>query len=232
MYGFNGQYPGPLIQVDRRATVVVNFENRIDQPSAVHWHGIRLDNRFDGTPHVTQELVPSGGRFRYVVHFPDAGIYWYHPHHREDTQQDLGLYGNLFVRPGETNFFAPHIARNPCSSTTFFLPTPAPPLRRRGGDARAHGTVRKRVLGQRRAAIHRLRVQRGEVVRFYLTNAANSRVFNLLSTSFAQAPVEAGGRRCGTRPRARGDGSERVPLAPAERYIVETRFERRRGHSR
>src|SRR5262249_7185931 len=98
-YGFNGQTPGPLIRVTQKATVVVNFTNHLDQPTSVHWHGIRLDNRFDGVPHVTQELVQPGGRFRYVVKFPDAGIYWYHSHHREDAQQDLGLYGNLFVRP-------------------------------------------------------------------------------------------------------------------------------------
>ncbi|MGH7607982.1 MAG: multicopper oxidase domain-containing protein, partial [Gemmatimonadales bacterium] len=54
-YGFNGQWPGPLIQVDRAATIVVNFTNHLDQPTTVHWHGIRLDNRFDGVPHVTQD---------------------------------------------------------------------------------------------------------------------------------------------------------------------------------
>ena len=49
--------------------------NRIDMPTAVHWHGIRLDNRFDGVPHLTQDAVPPGGTFTYVVRFPDAGIY-------------------------------------------------------------------------------------------------------------------------------------------------------------
>ena len=58
-------------------------------------------------PHVTQEPVAPQGSFEYRVHFPDAGIYWYHPHHREDVLQDLGLYGNLLVRSRDPEFFAP-----------------------------------------------------------------------------------------------------------------------------
>ncbi len=44
MYGFNGQVPGPLIRVPQNATITVRFHNRIDLPSAVHWHGVRLEN--------------------------------------------------------------------------------------------------------------------------------------------------------------------------------------------
>src|SRR5687768_8213530 len=107
MYGFNGQHPGPLIDVAKNARVIVQFRNRIDQPSAVHWHGVRLDNRFDGAVGVTQDAVPPGGMFTYVVRFPDAGVYWYHPHVREDIQQDLGLYGNMVVRPASPDYYGP-----------------------------------------------------------------------------------------------------------------------------
>src|SRR5690242_15481277 len=74
MYGFNGQYPGPLLRATRGATLVVRFENQLEQPSSVHWHGVRLDNRYDGVPDVTQAAVPPGGTFEYRVHFRDAGI--------------------------------------------------------------------------------------------------------------------------------------------------------------
>ena len=107
MYGFNGQQPGPLITVRQRATIVVNFSNAIDLPTTVHWHGLRLDNRFDGVPGVTQEPVRPGERFVYHVYFPDAGIYWYHPHVREDIQQELGLYGNMLVRPIDPEYYNP-----------------------------------------------------------------------------------------------------------------------------
>ena len=68
--GFNGQYPGPLIQVDEASTITVRFVNRTDFPTAMHWHGIRLDNRFDGVPHVTQDPVAPGESFDYRIHFP------------------------------------------------------------------------------------------------------------------------------------------------------------------
>ena len=101
MYGFNGQYPGPLLEVQQGATIVVQYHNELDQPSSVHWHGVRVDNHFDGTVGLTQPPVTPGGNFSYSVHFPDAGIFWYHPHVREDIQQDLGLYGNILVRLGQ-----------------------------------------------------------------------------------------------------------------------------------
>jgi FtsP/CotA-like multicopper oxidase with cupredoxin domain len=80
-----------MIRVDQNSHIVVNFTNALDQPTSIHWHGVRLENRFDGTPMATQAAIAPGGTFRYVVTFPDAGIYWYHPHVREDSQQDLGL---------------------------------------------------------------------------------------------------------------------------------------------
>ena len=107
MYGYNGGSPGPLIEVDQGSRVVVRFHNGIETPSSVHWHGIRLDNRFDGAVGVTQEAVPPGGWFTYDVRFPDPGIYWYHAHVREDAQQALGLFGNILVRPRAADYLSP-----------------------------------------------------------------------------------------------------------------------------
>src|SRR6185437_9048731 len=67
MFGFNGRSPGPLVEVPQGATLLVRFHNALDMPSAVHWHGVRLDNRFDGAVGVTQEAVPRGGWFTYSV---------------------------------------------------------------------------------------------------------------------------------------------------------------------
>jgi hypothetical protein len=111
MFAFNGQHPGPLIDVRQGARITVVLINALDQPTTVHWHGIRLDNRSDGVPDLTQPAVPPGGRFVYDVRLPDAGIYWYHPHVREDVQQDLGLYGNLLVRSPRADYFSPAHAR-------------------------------------------------------------------------------------------------------------------------
>src|SRR6185295_2363948 len=103
----NGQSPGPLIRVPRNATITVRFHNRIELPSSIHWHGVRLDNQFDGVPGLTQAAVPPGGDFVYRVHFPDAGVYWYHPHVREDIEQAMGLVGNLLVDAPEPDYYGP-----------------------------------------------------------------------------------------------------------------------------
>ena len=62
--------------------------------------------RFDGT-HETQEPIPVGGRYTARVAFPDPGVYWYHPHIREDYNQELGLYGNVIVTPADPDYWAP-----------------------------------------------------------------------------------------------------------------------------
>ena len=81
MLAYNGSIPGPTLRVPEGAEVIVDIENEGDLEATVHWHGLRLDNRYDGT-HETQEVMPIGGRYTAHVTFPDAGIYWYHPHIR------------------------------------------------------------------------------------------------------------------------------------------------------
>jgi len=223
-YGFNGQWPGPLIRVDRAATIVVNFTNRIDLPTAVHWHGIRLDNRFDGVPHVTQDAVPPGGRFRYVIHFPDAGIYWYHPHHREDIQQELGMYGNLLVRSSDPHFFGPAHREEVLMLDDFLVADDggAVPF---GKESPIHALMGRFgnvfLVNGEPAPSYRLTVKRGEVVRLYLTNAANTRPFNV---SIPGAQLKLVGGDVGKVERE--EWVESVVLAPAERWIVDAKFER------
>ena len=74
--------------------------------ATVHWHGLRLENRYDGT-HETQAPMPVGGRFSARVTFPDPGVYWYHPHIREDYGQEMGLYGNVLVEPADPDYWPP-----------------------------------------------------------------------------------------------------------------------------
>src|SRR3954452_12983384 len=106
MLGYNGSVPGPTLRVPEGAEILVNVENRGDLEATVHWHGLRLDNAFDGT-HETQKPMGVGDRFTYRVQCPDPGVYWYHPHIREDYAQELGLYGNLIVVPRDADYWAP-----------------------------------------------------------------------------------------------------------------------------
>jgi FtsP/CotA-like multicopper oxidase with cupredoxin domain len=80
MLGYNGSIPGPTLKVHQGSELVVEVENQGDLDTTVHWHGLRLENKYDGVPHETQAPIPVGGRFSYRIQFPDAGLYWYHPH--------------------------------------------------------------------------------------------------------------------------------------------------------
>ena len=105
MLAYNGSIPGPTLRVPEGAELVVDVENEGDMEATVHWHGLRLENRYDGT-HETQELIPVGGRYTARVTFPDPGVYWYHPHVREDYGQEMGLYGNVIVVPSGPRLLA------------------------------------------------------------------------------------------------------------------------------
>jgi FtsP/CotA-like multicopper oxidase with cupredoxin domain len=220
MYGFNGQYPGPLLHVAQGAEIVVDFANALDQPTTVHWHGVRLDNRFDGVPELTQDPVPPGGRFIYKLRFPDAGIYWYHPHVREDTQQDLGLYGNIQVRSARVDYFSPAHREEVVMLDDLLLNDDG--LVPFGREATTHALMGRfgnvfLINGEPR---YELSVKRGEVVRFLLTNAANARTFNL---SFAGARMKIVGSDVGNYERE--EWVESVVIGPAERYIVAVKFD-------
>jgi FtsP/CotA-like multicopper oxidase with cupredoxin domain len=97
VWAINGNVPGPEIRVGRGETVRVRLVNDTDQPTSLHWHGIRIDNAMDGAAGVTQDPVPPGGSFDYVFEAPDAGSFWYHSHNRSWEQVARGLYGTLIV---------------------------------------------------------------------------------------------------------------------------------------
>src|SRR5215218_8274962 len=107
MLGYNGSIPGPTLRVDQGSQITVNVTNDGDIDATVHWHGLRLENRFDGVPHETQKPIPIGGSFTYRIRFPDEGVYWYHPHIREDYAIDMGLYGNIVVEPTDPAYWPP-----------------------------------------------------------------------------------------------------------------------------
>lgn len=220
MYGYNGQYPGPLIKAERGSTVVVAFTNNIEMPTTIHWHGLRLDNRFDGIPGLTQQPVEVGASFTYEVYFPDTGIYWYHPHIREDIQQDLGLYGNMLVDPIEEGYYSPVNREEVVILDDILMDDHG--LIPWGAEAGTHALMGRfgNVMLVNGAPGYSLHVQRGEVVRFYLTNVANSRTFNVV---FGGAKVKVVASDVSKFEREVWVNS--VPIAPAERYVVEVQFE-------
>src|SRR5262245_43371415 len=106
MLAYNGSVPGPTLKVPQDSTIIVHVTNNGDMEATVHWHGLRLENRYDGT-HETQAPIPIGETFTYQLHVPDPGAYWYHPHSREDYGQEMGLYGNILVTPSDPDYWPP-----------------------------------------------------------------------------------------------------------------------------
>jgi len=221
MYAFNGQAPGPLIRVRQGATFFVRFRNAVDQPTTIHWHGVRIQNAYDGAPLVTQPPVPPGGAFVYAVHCPDAGIFWYHDHVRADIGQPLGLYGNLYVDPDR-----PAASSGPARQAFLILgdilvdADSLMPFGREGPNFSLMGRFGNVLLVNGESRWH-FSATAGEVVRFLLTNAASARAFNM---SFGDAPMKLIGSDLG--PFTREVVVSGIIIAPGERYVVDVRFDR------
>ena len=94
---YNGQTPGPALTARKGDELEVEFLNQLDQPTTIHWHGIRNLNEMDGVPDLTQAAVEPGERFTYRFALKDAGSFWYHAHNRTFEQVARGLYGPLIV---------------------------------------------------------------------------------------------------------------------------------------
>jgi FtsP/CotA-like multicopper oxidase with cupredoxin domain len=107
--GFNGSFPGPLIEAEVGDTIRARLTNSLSQRTTIHWHGLRVPASMDGTESV-QSGVEPGASFDYEFSAPDAGTFWYHTHVNETEQLERGLYGPLVVRgPGEPKLDAERV---------------------------------------------------------------------------------------------------------------------------
>ena len=102
VWAYDGAVPGTLLRLRQGERLRRVLVNRLDQPTTIHWHGIRLENAMDGAAGLTQEAVAPGGRFIYDFTAKDAGTYWYHPHRNSLEQVSRGLSGALIVEEAET----------------------------------------------------------------------------------------------------------------------------------
>ncbi len=219
MLAYNGSIPGPTLRVREGSELVVNVVNEADLDATVHWHGLRLDNRYDGT-HETQAPIPVGGTFTYRIEFPDPGVYWYHPHIREDYGQEMGLYGNILVVPTDPDYWPPaHRELVLTLDDVLIEDGKIAPFGREETTYAAMGRFGNVMLvgGETDPS---LGAQRGEIVRFYLTSTANTRVFNV---ALPGARVKLVGGDSGRYEREQFVDS--VILAPSERVVIDVLFE-------
>jgi CopA family copper-resistance protein len=93
----NGSVPAPILRFREGETVMINVTNRLDEPTSIHWHGIRLPNNMDGVPGLTFKGIMPGETFTYSFPIVQSGTYWYHSH--SGMQEQTGLYGPLIFEP-------------------------------------------------------------------------------------------------------------------------------------
>ncbi|WP_373419865.1 multicopper oxidase family protein [Sinorhizobium sp. GL28] len=101
VWAYDGTVPGSLVRLRQGEPARLVIENRLDQDTTVHWHGIRLPNSMDGVPGLTQAPIKPGESFVYAFTPPDAGTFWYHPHANSLEQLGRGLAGAVIVEERE-----------------------------------------------------------------------------------------------------------------------------------
>lgn len=100
-WGYNGQTPGPTIEVIEGDRVRIYVTNRLPEPTSVHWHGVLLPSGMDGVAGLNQKPIPPGETFRYEFTLRQWGTQMYHPHFDEMTQMALGMMGLFVIHPRE-----------------------------------------------------------------------------------------------------------------------------------
>ena len=219
MLGYNGSIPGPTLKVKEGSEIVVHAENQGDVEATVHWHGLRLENQYDGT-HQTQQPMAVGESFTARVSFPDPGVYWYHPHIREDYGQEMGLYGNCLVEPADPDYWPPAHRELTLTLDDILLEDgKVAPFSQAETTYAAMGRFGDVLLVNGETELS-LSAQLGEVVRFYLTNTANTRVFKVALPG-ARMKLVGGDSGHVEHERFVDD----VILAPSERVVVDVLFE-------
>ena len=188
--------------------------------ATVHWHGLRLENRYDG-PHETQTPIPVGGRYSARVAFPDPGVYWYHPHIREDYGQEMGLYANVLVEPADADYWPPAHRDLAVTLDDILLEDgKVAPFSRTETTYAAMGRFGDVLLVNGETDLS-LDAKLGEVVRLYLTNTANTRVFKV---ALPGAQMKLVGGDSGHVEHE--EFVEEVTLAPSERVVIDVLFDR------
>ena len=99
LWGYNGQSPGPTIEVVEGDRVRIFVTNKLPEVTSVHWHGQRLPNGMDGVTGLTQPAIAPGKTFVYEFVARRPGTFMYHPHADEMVQMAMGMMGFWITHP-------------------------------------------------------------------------------------------------------------------------------------
>ena len=220
MLGYNGSIPGPTLHVDQGSEVTIEATNLGDVDATLHWHGLRLENRYDGVPEETQAPIEQGGSFTYRLQFPDPGFYWYHPHIREDFAQEMGLYAGIIVEPTDPAYWPPADRELALTLDDILIEDgKIAPFDRSGPTFTAMGRFGNVMLTNGETEF-RSEAKAGEVVRLHLVDTANTRIFNFAVSGARMKLVGGDSGRV-----EREEFIDEILLSPSERATVDILLE-------
>jgi FtsP/CotA-like multicopper oxidase with cupredoxin domain len=220
MLAYGGSIPGPTLHVDQGSELTVDVKNDGDLETTVHWHGLRLENQYDGVPFETQPPIAVGGSYTQKITFPDAGFYWYHPHIREDYGLELGLYGTIVVEPSDPSYWPPADRYLTLTLDDLLVEDgKVAPFSRSGPTYTAMGRFGNVMLINGDLGLS-AEAAVGEVVRLYVVNTANTRIFNFGLKGARVKYVGGDSGRCECECFV-----DKVMLAPSERAVLDVLFE-------
>jgi bilirubin oxidase len=246
VFAYNGQIPGPTLELREGDHVTVHFRNDLPEQTTVHWHGLNLPFESDGSPF--HPVEPGETRdYVFTVRPGSAGTYWYHPHphHRTGYQVAKGLAGAIIIRAADDPLPATLTEKLLILSDTRLNPDGSIDLPDQGTHAglvdRENGREGE-LLFVNGQVLPTLRIRPGEVQRWRILNASASRVYRLALTGHTMThvgsdgglfdrPVEVGEIVLASAERAevlvRGTGTPggtvQLQALPYDRYIPQTR---------
>ncbi|HTM89297.1 MAG TPA: multicopper oxidase domain-containing protein [Terriglobales bacterium] len=168
---------GPPIMLTRGQPVEIEVVNHLQQPTAIHWHGIELESYYDGVPgwsgtatEITPPIAP-GASFIARMAPPRAGTFIYHTHWHDASQLTHGLYGPLIVLPPGEKF-------DSASDLTFVF------------SEGEFDTLGPMFLVNGRPQLRTLRLQTGKQYRLRLINIAPNNVALQVSLHDGHGPAQ------------------------------------------
>ncbi len=114
LWGYNGQSPGPTIEVVEGDRVRIFVTNKLPEHTSIHWHGQRLPSGMDGVAGLTQPAIQPGKTFVYEFVARRPGTFMYHPHADEMTQMAMGMMGFWVTHPKSKHPMIDEVQRDFC----------------------------------------------------------------------------------------------------------------------
>lgn len=176
LLAYNGQIPGPRLEVKPGDTVRIRFQNNLTDPTNIHYHGLHISPT--GSADNVFRSIANGEKATYEFSIPKqhpGGLAYYHPHlHGYVADQVLGGLGGIFIVRGPLD----EIPEIQAAEETFLflkdfvVEQRQPMMGRMAGREGDLVTVNGQVTPS-------FSIQKGGLARLRLVNASNARFYRL-----------------------------------------------------